>query len=389
MAAVDWVLLALVALAALGGAAQGLVASALGLVGFAAGAIAGARLAPLVLNGGEASPDAPFLALIVGAALGVLVGGLLQQVGERLQRRLRQGRRLRPVAVLDAVLGSAFTVALVAAAAWLLSAIALQTPNLPSSWRSEIRGSTLLRELRRTLPPADDALSLLSRFDPLPGFAGPSAPVDRPDPRILDDPGVRRGRRGVVRVEVRACGVGVVGSGWVAAPGYVVTNQHVVAGSDRTTVAPEAGGGELDARVVHADAEQDLAILAVPGLSAPALRLVERPRRGTSAAILGYPLAGPFRARAARIGDDEVVDGEDAYGRGPVRRRILPFRGRVEQGNSGGPLVDARGRVVGTVFASSTNARSRAGYAVPGTVVAAALAGVDGDVTVDPGPCSH
>lgn len=115
-------------------------------------------------------------------------------------------------------------------AAWFVSAMVLQTPGVPGSWRAQVRESSVLRQLRRTLPPADDALALLARFDPLPGFAGPRAAVDPPDPEILAVPGVRTGRRGVVRVEGSACGVGVVGTGWVAEDGLVVTNQHVVAG---------------------------------------------------------------------------------------------------------------------------------------------------------------
>ncbi|MDX8153005.1 MarP family serine protease [Patulibacter brassicae] len=389
MTTLDWVLVALAVLAALGGAAQGLLAAASGFLGFAAGAFAGARLAPLILEGGRANADAPLVALIAGSVCGVLLGGGLQRVGERLQRRLRGGPRLRVVAVVDAGLGAAFTLALLVAAAWLVSAIALQTPSLPSGWRSEVRSSTLLREIRRTLPPADDALAVLARFDPLPGFAGPSALVDEPDDEILRDPGVRRGRQGVVRVETRACGVGVVGTGWVAAPGYVVTNQHVVAGSDDTEVVPEAGGGPLAGRIVYADPEEDVAVLAVSGLQARTLRMVREPERGTAAAVLGYPLAGPFRARAARIASAQTVTGEDAYGRGQVERRILPFRGLVQQGNSGGPVVDARGRVLGTVFASSSNARRRAGYAVPNDVVRGVLRDVDRARTVDPGPCGH
>ncbi|WP_320672828.1 MarP family serine protease [Patulibacter defluvii] len=389
MTVLDWALVVAALLAAVGGATQGFLASALGFLGFAAGAFAGVRLGPLVLPGGSEDVNAPIVALIAATVLGILLGGLLQQVGERLRRRL-QGEGPRRVGVaLDAGLGAVFTVALVVGAAWLVSAIALQTPSLPSDWRSEIRRSTVLRELRRNLPPADDALALLARFDPLPGFAGPSVTLAAPDSGVLRGDGVRRGRRGVVRVEGTACGVGVVGSGWVVARGYVVTNQHVIAGEQETTVTPEAGGDRLRAIPVHVDAQQDIAILAVPGLQAGRLRMVRDPRRGTAAALLGYPLAGPFKARAARIASRQAVRGEDAYGQGPVTRLVLPFRGRVEQGNSGGPLVDARGRVVGTVFASSVRAAQRGGYAVPNDVVAAAMTEIRSGRAVDPGPCSH
>jgi S1-C subfamily serine protease len=387
----DWVLAAVLVLAAAGGTTQGFLASALGFAGCMGGALAGARLGPLVVSGGADGPDGATAAIVGAMVLGILLGVVLQRVGDALRARLhaREGGGLRLGRAVDAALGAVFTGALVVLAAWFVSAMVLQTPGVPSSWRSEVRRSAVLKELRRTLPPADDALALLSRFDPLPGFAGPRAVVDAPDPAILRVPGVAAGRRGVVRVEGSACGVGVVGTGWVAREGIVVTNQHVIAGEGDTHVIAEVGGQRVEARAVYADRDQDIAILAAPGLDAEALRMVRDPESGTSAAILGYPLAGPFRARAARIGEAQTVNGEDSYGQGPIRRRVLPFRGLVQQGNSGGPLVDRRGRVVGTVFASSSGSGQRRGFAVPNGIVRDALADVRSDRQVSTGPCSH
>jgi uncharacterized membrane protein required for colicin V production len=388
MTALDWALLLVLLLAAAGGTTQGFLASALGFVGFMGGALLGARLGPLVLPEQVDDVNAPVAAIFGATLLGIVLGVALQRLGDRLHHRLRS----RPGALLrsiDAGLGAVFTAALVVLAAWFVSAMVLQTPGVPGSWRTQVRESALLRELRRELPPADDALALLSRFDPLPGFAGPQALVDAPDQGIVDVPGVRTGRRGVVRVEGSACGVGVVGTGWVARTGYVVTNQHVVAGEDDTTVISAVDGQRYSARVVAVNRIQDIAVLAVDGLETTPLRTAERSPSGGSAAILGYPLAGPFRSRAARIGRAQTVTGQDSYGAGPVRRRVLPFRGLVQQGNSGGPLVDRRGRVVGTVFASSTQEGQRRGYAVPNDVVKAAVAAADRTRPVDPGPCSH
>lgn len=345
-----------------------------------------------MLSGGADNVNAPVAALFAATLLGVILGVGLQQIGARIARRLRTpgGTGLRRAGgMLDAGLGAVFTAALVIAAAWLVSAVLLQSPGLPSSWRAEVRHSKVLRELRRTLPPADDVLSLLARFDPLPGFSGPRAEVEAPDPSIVRVPGARAGREGVVRVEGSACGVGVVGSGWVVSRGYVVTNQHVIAGESDTTVTPEATGQRLEAYPVFVDDTQDIAILAVPGLQVTPLRVASDAKSGTSAAILGYPLAGPFKARAARIGEAQTVTGENSYGVGPVRRRVLPFRGLVEQGNSGGPLVDRQGRVVGTVFASSTRAGKPSGYAVPDDVISRALPKIDPNRRVSGGACSH
>jgi S1-C subfamily serine protease len=392
MTGLDWALLVAVLLAAAGGTTQGFLASALGFAGFAGGALLGVRVGPLVLPDGADNVNAPVAALFAATLLGVILGVGLQQIGARIAGRLRRpgGTGLRRAGgMLDAGLGAVFTAALVVAAAWLVAAVLLQSPGLPSSWRAEVRHSKVLRELRRSLPPADDVLSLLARFDPLPGFTGPRAEVKAPDPSIVRVPGARAGRSGVVRVEGSACEVGVVGSGWVVSRGYVVTNQHVIAGESDTTVTPEATGQRLEAYPVYVNETQDIAILAVPGLQVTPLRVSDQPSSGTSAAILGYPLAGPFKARAARIGEAQTVTGENSYGVGPVRRRVLPFRGLVEQGNSGGPLVDRRGRVVGTVFASSTRAGKHSGYAVPNDVIAKALPEIDPNRRVSGGACSH
>jgi S1-C subfamily serine protease len=176
----------------------------------------------------------------------------------------------------------------------------------------------------------------------------------------------------VVKVVGSACGLGLEGSGWVAGPGLVVTNAHVVAGEGDTAV--ESAGQTYDATAVHYDPRNDIAILKVAGLREPALRLEANPRAGTPAAILGYPGNGPFSAAAARIGRTGAVTTQDSYGRGPVRREITPFRGTVISGDSGGAVVDARGRVATTVFAANESGNP-GGLGVPNGVVRAALAG--------------
>jgi S1-C subfamily serine protease len=208
--------------------------------------------------------------------------------------------------------------------------------------------------------------------------------VPAPRAAIARDPQVAAARASVVKILGTACGVGVEGSGWVVEPGVVVTNAHVVAGQDDTRVL--RGGVEpgLDAQAVVFDTRNDLAVLRVDGLEAPSLELARDSRSGTSAAILGFPLNGPYDVRPGRLGATREVVSQDAYGRGPVRREIVALRGAVRSGNSGGPMVDGAGRVVTTIFAATTSG-PRGGYGVPNAIVRDALADAGG--AVDTGPC--
>src|SRR5581483_7935335 len=173
---------------------------------------------------------------------------------------------------------------------------------------------------------------------------GPAADVSRPSRGIVGAAGVRRAAPSVVRVVGTACGLGVEGSGWVAAQNIVVTNAHVVAGETDTTVQLGGHGLGMRAYAIDFDPHDDIAILRVQGLSERPLKMASSARSGTSAAILGYPLEGGFVARPGRVGQTETVRTEDAYGHGPVTRPIVSLRGVVKPGNSGGPMVDAAGK---------------------------------------------
>jgi S1-C subfamily serine protease len=167
----------------------------------------------------------------------------------------------------------------------------------------------------------------------------------------------------------------------------VVTNAHVVAGEDDTTVQLRGKGPRHGAVPILFDPRNDVAVLRVADLaSAPALAMNERARPGTSGAVLGFPGNGPFTVVPARLGATQTVITQDSYGRGPVRRRVTSLRGRVRSGNSGGPLVGGDGRVLGTVFAATTGTVERGGLAVPDSVVRSALDRAGGSVGT--GPCA-
>jgi S1-C subfamily serine protease len=374
---IDWVILGAVVLLALFGWAQGFLAGILALAGFAAGAWLGTRVAPLVLEGGSESQWAPAFALIGALVAGGVLAASFEGVGARLRARFSSPA----FATVDGALGAALTACVGLLVAWVLGAVALQAgPDI----RRDVQRSAILRQLNAILPPTGPLLNTLRGLDPFPRIDGPEARVPPPRAAIARDPEVVAARQSVVKILGTACGVGVEGSGWVAAPGVVVTNAHVVAGQDDTRVLPRGDEPGLDAQAIAFDPRNDLAILRVDGLEAPSLGLARDPDAGTSAAILGFPLNGPYDVRAGRLGETRDVVSQDAYGRGPVRREIVSLRGAVRSGNSGGPMVDGNGRVVTTIFAATTSG-PRGGYGVPNAIVRDALGGAGG--AVDTGPC--
>jgi hypothetical protein len=380
--ALDWIIIAFTGLMAVWGYAQGLIVGALSLAGFAGGAFLGSRLGPLLLEEGSQSPYAPLLALTGALLLGGILASGLELLGFHLRHRL--GDRL---GVLDGVAGAVLVACLGLGLVWIAGAVALQTPGA-RELREPIQRSAILSELNEHLPPSGPILQALARFDPVPEIDGPRPNVPPPDSRIARDPDVQQAGRSVVRVLGTACGLGVQGSGWVARDGVVVTNAHVVAGQEDTTVQVGGEGDRLDTQAIWFDARNDLALLRVPALSgAPRLRFSPEVEEGTSAGILGFPEDGPYDIRPGRVGQTATVLSQDAFGRGPVRRTITSIRGLVRPGNSGGPMVDGNGRVVTTIFAATVADGGRSGYGVPVPIVRDALGRAGGPV--DTGPCAR
>jgi S1-C subfamily serine protease len=374
MTIADWLIAAFALLMALQGYARGFLVGVMALVGFIGGALAGSHLAPLLLSKGNHSPYAPILDL--GGALigGSLLGGIFEGVARRVRRLLW----FPPLRLIDGLAGAVLTACLGLAIAWITGAVLLQGASgfhLSASVRRDLQNSLILKALNRTLPPSGSILDALARIDPLPSVDGRLAQVAAPDPAIVDAAGVERSMPSVVRVTGSACGFGIEGSGWVAGPGLVVTNAHVVAGETDTVVQIRGRGPGLPASVLVFDPHNDIAILSVPGLAAAALTLASEPASGESGAILGYPQDGPFARDPGRLGDTQVAPTQNAYGDATVRE-ITSLRGLVRPGNSGGPMIDADGQVVATVFAQITNAPKGepGGFAVPDAVVRTELA---------------
>lgn len=379
MTVLDWGIVAFTAALAIWGFRQGLIVGALTLIGFGTGAFAGSRVGPLLLTQGSRSPYAPLFAALGALLVGALVAVTLESFALGLRARLVRGRALHAA---DGAGGAALIAAVALGLVWVFGAVALHAPGT-TRLRADVQRSLILRRLNEMLPPSGPILNALNRVDPAPTIAGPTTPVAPPDAAIASDPAVLRAGRSVVRVLGTACGLGIEGSGWVARPGLVVTNAHVVAGEDDTTVTTP-DGASLAATPVHYDPGNDLALLRI-GADLPSLRFAPDPKRGEGGAVLGYPENGPYALAPARLGDTRSVLSEDSYGRGPIRRTIAFLRGSVRSGNSGGPLVDPRGRVLGTVFAATTSGPP-GGFAVPDSIVSSALD--EASTPVDTGPCT-
>jgi S1-C subfamily serine protease len=201
-----------------------------------------------------------------------------------------------------------------------------------------------------------------------------SVTLAAPDPAVLSSAALTRDEPSIVKIEgvAESCSLRIEGSGFVISPDHVLTNAHVVAG---VTMGPyvDAGSKTYHAKVVLYDPERDLAVLDVPGLTAPPLHFATQAADGSAAIVVGYPLDHPLTVVAARVGHSVTAYGPNIYQTAVVHRQIYPIRAQIEPGNSGGPLLSASGRVYGVVFAASTDYKYT-GYALTAAEVASDVA---------------
>lgn len=370
----DWVLIVVVLLYAVSGYWQGFITGAFATVGLLVGGVIGVWLAPTAL--GDASPSilvslAAVFIVIVCASL----GQALFQVGGA---RLRDKITWQPVRALDAAGGAVLSGAAALLVAWALG-VALSGSGLHGI-TPLVQRSKVLAEVNRVLPAS--ASSKLSAFNDVvgttffPRYLEPFAPERivpvPPGPRrLLTDPDVQRAAADVVKIRsTNRCHQGIEGSGFVYAPDRVMTNAHVVAGVTNPDV--DIHGTSVSATVVYYNSDLDVAVLAVPTGTIRPLRFGQA-SPGDGVAILGFPQNGPYDVQAARVRADQRLRSPDIYGQGTVIRDVLSLRGLIRPGNSGGPVVDSAGRVLGVVFAASVTS-SDTGYALSASQVAQAAA---------------
>lgn len=357
---VDVLVVVLALIAAISGARQGMVAAVASLSGVLLGAILGMRLAPILVE--RFSSSTTRVALTV--AILVLLVAIGETIGVWAGRAVRERMNVEPVRQVDSALGTVVLGLAVFVVAWLIAVplTAASSPGLAAA----VNHSLILGAVDKVMPnaarqlPSD--LRRLLRQSGFPDVLGPFAAtpqveVEAPDPTLQASPVVQQSQRSVLKVRGRApsCGRALEGTGFVIAPQRVMTNAHVVAGTEEVEVETSPGSS-LKGQVVLYDPETDVAILAVPKLQAPPLPLAPTDAEsGASAIVLGYPLDGPYQASGARVRERIKLRGPDIYESQTVLRDVYTIRAVVRSGNSGGPLVDPNGQVLGVVFGAAVD----------------------------------
>jgi S1-C subfamily serine protease len=354
---IDLVIIVAVLIGLANGYRRGFWLSLFQYAGLVAGVVAGSALAPVVLDflklTGQARPVAAVLFLVICGSLGSTFG---YWVGEPIRRAVRGDGTARPPELL---FGSLFSVFSVLSVAWFLGLTFSQGPS-PELGRL-IQRSTILRTVDTVFPRPPGFLSGVRGIlagAPFPQtFAGlePTPETLRP-PAAVNTPGVQSATTAVYRVESRGCGGVVSGSAYPVGRGYLVTNAHVVSGTTNTTLSQDATRAVgIKATVVLFDPQRDIAVLYAPQVTTAALP-VGQASRGTQGAVIGYPGGGAETISPAVVEQSIQARGRDIYNDGLVDRNIWTVASEVRPGNSGGPLVDLQGHVLGLVFAaSSTN----------------------------------
>jgi S1-C subfamily serine protease len=320
-------------------------------------------------------------ALVAVGAMGV-TSVLAQSLLTRAVQPIHDGVEASGAAVVNRSGGALLTTAVLVVMVWAMATALALMPASPLG--PLMRGSAVLVGMERLAP--TDAGGLFGAFRGVaPGqaprvFTGlglvPPPQVPAPDDSVITAAARATARQSVVRVSGEgACGSLVSGTGVVVAPGLVVTNAHVVAGVAVPVVSSAATGTTLPASVVRFDPRLDLAVLRAERLALPPAPVGRDPLPLDVVALAGYPEGGVQQVVPGRVRGLVQATGEDIYGTDDVHRPVVIMAAAVEPGDSGGPVLDADGRVVAVVFAATVGAADQAGYALPISAVAPLLPG--------------
>ncbi|HEV7862926.1 MAG TPA: MarP family serine protease [Acidimicrobiia bacterium] len=350
----DVLILAALAAAIWRGLAMGAVVQLFSFAGLWLGLVAGAAAAPIAARWTDDATVRAFVVLGCFAAGPLLFGPLTTTMGSRIAARLR-GARLGPV---DSAAGAVVAGVATLLVGWLVASTLARAPV--RSVAEAAQRSLVARTLDGVLPPAPGIFARIDRLiaqNGLPQVFAEFEPAPAGRQPLPDAATVKlaagRASASVLKISSRACGGILSGSGFVAARGLVMTNAHVVAGVDQPFVLD--GGRRRPATTVVFDSAVDVAVLRVDGLSPPALPLLAGTvGPGAGGAVIGYPGGGPLDVEPAAVLARFEALGRDIYSRRIIARQVYQLRSRIRPGNSGGPLVDATGAVIGLVFSRSS-----------------------------------
>jgi len=363
---VDGILAALFLLAVVRGYQRGLIVSLLGLVGFLGGAVIGLIFGPTLVEG-----FGPLVRIVALLGLLLTLASLGQALTMVLARAVRNRLLWRPLRMLDSTVGALFTITGAVLLIWATASVLRVSPY--PSITTAVAGSKVITTIDAVVP--DLARSVMAQarqvvnegqFPNVFSALGPEPFFDAspPNDEVATTAGIRAASTSVARITgiARSCQRGVEGSGFVIGRGLVMTNAHVVAGVASPQVVINGDRIGHLGEVVYFDPEKDIAIISVPKMSAPPLRIGVG-ERGADAVVAGYPENGPFTLSAARIKGEITAIGWDIYGKERVRRDVFAIASAVRPGNSGGPLLTPDGDLVGMIFARSTT-DDQTGYAL-------------------------
>jgi len=358
MHVIDVVLLIACVSFAAAGYRQGFIIGLTAFLGFLAGGIVGVFMAPEIVKILDDELGQAILA--VGIVLTMATVG--QLLGAAAGAWLRSLVTWQPAHAIDAGAGALLGVVSLLVVSWFVGSALASAPVSDLSEKvkqSEVLGFRLYASLARVL----DKNGITQVFGPFDNEK--IIPVEEPDSGPLAAPAIRAAKRSIVKVEgaAQSCRKALEGTGFVYAPERVMTNAHVVAGVTDPTVSVGGTENRLPGRVVLFDEDRDVAIIYVPGLTAPALEFDTTGGRRDSAVVAGFPLNGPYHLEKARIREEINARGPDIYNSGVVERNVFSIFSKIEPGNSGGPLLSPQGKVYGLIFAKSVQ-DAETGYAL-------------------------
>ncbi|WP_423057753.1 MarP family serine protease [Brevibacterium linens] len=396
MTVLDILLIVLGIGALFAGFRQGIITALGTAAGFIVGWILGRLLSPLVesLSAGTDVMDNSGVIMLL-ASMPLVLSVLFAFAGSGIGAWIKHNMDSDLGQGIDAVGGTATAGIVYVLVIWLAAGFIRTTPLVePNRW---VADSTVIASIDRTIPySSQNALGGLAKGLSASGFpqvfSGQPEQirgVGEPDEGMVDVG--RSVEESVVKITTTntSCATGSEGSGFVYEDGLVATNAHVVAGSTELAVQVGGKGRPYRAEVVEFDAEADVAVLRVQGLDAPALDFGNGLGPGDDSVVVGFPANGPYTISPTRVREKINARGLDIYDSQSVVREVYALRGIVREGNSGGPLIDDDGNVVGMVFARSAT-DDETGYALTRAEIADELeAGASERAPQPTGQCTN